>query len=69
MSKSKLQPSHAASGELKALKRAAKAALELARQTGTPCYVEKDGKIVDLAARPAAKRRRESRANGKKKPQ
>ena len=33
----------------KALRRAAKSALLLARQTGTPCYVVKKGKIVDLA--------------------
>ena len=32
----------------KALRRAAKRALELAIQTGTPCYVLKNGKIVDL---------------------
>lgn len=33
----------------KALKRAAKSAHTLARQTNTPCYVVKDGKIVDIA--------------------
>lgn len=33
----------------KALRRAAKSAQLLARQTGTPCYVVKRGKIVDLA--------------------
>lgn len=33
-----------------ALKRAAKAALALARKTKTPCYVWQDGKIVDLCA-------------------
>jgi hypothetical protein len=33
----------------KALKRAAKSALTLVRQTKTPCYVVKDGKIVDIA--------------------
>lgn len=35
----------------KALKRAAKSALKLARQTKTPCYVVKDGKIVNIAER------------------
>lgn len=35
----------------KALRRAAKSALALARQTKTPCYVFKDGKIVDIAIR------------------
>ena len=34
---------------LDALKRAAKSALKLAQQTGTACYVEVDGKIVDIA--------------------
>jgi hypothetical protein len=34
-----------------ALRRAAKSALMLARQTNTPCYVVKDGKIVDIAER------------------
>lgn len=40
-------------GALPALKRAAASALKLARQTKTPCYVMKDGKIVDIAARRA----------------
>jgi len=31
-----------------ALKRAAKAAHTLARKTKTPCYIWKDGQIVDL---------------------
>lgn len=35
----------------KALRRAAKSARALARQTKTPCYVVKDGKIVDIAGR------------------
>lgn len=33
----------------KALIRAGKIALKTARQTGTPCYVYKNGKIVDIA--------------------
>lgn len=37
-------------GALPALKRAARRALELALQTGTPCWVLRDGKIVDIAA-------------------
>jgi len=36
-------------GSHAALKRAARRALETARRTGTPCYVMKDGKIVDIA--------------------
>ena len=43
---------------LAALKRSAKKALELARQTGTPAYVLEDGAIVDLAKRPPPKKRR-----------
>ena len=39
-------------GSMPALKRAARAALAIARSTGTPCYVLKQGKIVDIAARP-----------------
>ena len=33
-----------------ALERAARRALELALQTGTPCWVLRDGKMVDIAA-------------------
>lgn len=44
---------------LVALRRAAKEARELARQTGTSCHVEKDGKIVDITrAKPAAAKKR-----------
>jgi hypothetical protein len=35
----------------KALERAAKSAYLLARKTDTPCYVLKDGKIVNVAER------------------
>jgi hypothetical protein len=41
-------------GAAQALKRSAANALKLARLTHTPCYVFKDGKIVDIAA-PRAK--------------
>ncbi|OGT98618.1 MAG: hypothetical protein A2079_00435 [Geobacteraceae bacterium GWC2_48_7] len=34
-----------------ALKRAAKAAHLLARKTKTPCYIWKDGRIVDITAK------------------
>ena len=45
---------------LRALRRAAKRALELGLQTGTPVYVWKDGKIVDLTKeqRPTKKSKR-----------
>ena len=48
----------------KALKRAARKALELALQTDTPCYVYEKGKIIDLtrtaAAPPQVKERKAS---------
>ena len=37
-----------------ALKRAAKAAHILARKTKTPCYIWKDGQIVDISGRKKA---------------
>jgi hypothetical protein len=49
-------------GSQAALERAARAALALARSTGTPCYVLKNGKIVDIAAR--RKRTAKPRAAG-----
>jgi hypothetical protein len=33
-----------------ALERAAKKALQIALQTGTPCYIWREGRIVDIAA-------------------
>ena len=39
---------------LRALRRAARKALELGVQTGTPVYVMKNGKIVDLTKDKAA---------------
>jgi hypothetical protein len=40
-----------ATDALKALRRAAKKAIELARLTGTPAYVLENGRIVDIAKR------------------
>ena len=37
-------------GALPALRRAADAALRLALETGTPCYILRGDKIVDIAA-------------------
>jgi len=34
----------------KALQRAALRAQELARQTGTPCYIWRDGRVVNIGA-------------------
>jgi hypothetical protein len=47
-------------GSLPALRRAARAALELGLRTGTPVWVIKDGKIVDLTRerRPKPRTRR-----------
>jgi hypothetical protein len=47
-----------------ALKRAAKAAHLLARRTKTPCYICKDGQIVDIAA-PKKSPSRTGQASGK----
>jgi pyruvate/2-oxoacid:ferredoxin oxidoreductase alpha subunit len=38
-------------GSVQAMKRSAANALKLARKTHTPCYVVKDGKIVNVAER------------------
>ena len=49
---------------LKALRRAARAAYRLAQETGTPFYVWKDGKVVDLLARKATAKRRRTPSSG-----
>jgi hypothetical protein len=49
-----------------ALKRAAKAAHTLARKTKTPCYIWKDGAIVNVAA---PKKKRTIMAKGTEKGQ
>jgi hypothetical protein len=41
-----------------ALRRAAKKAVELARQTGTPAYVLENGKIVNIARQPSKPRKK-----------
>lgn len=48
-----------------ALKRAAKAAHLLARKTKTPCYIWKDGKIVDISVRKKAPAQGGQQASGK----
>jgi hypothetical protein len=45
---------------LKALRRAARRARELAERTGTPFYVMKDNRIVDLNASRSQARRKNS---------
>lgn len=59
MSKSNKSALDPVAGELAALRRAAKNALKLANQTGTACYVMKNGKIVDIA-RSKFRRRRDA---------
>lgn len=49
-----------------ALRRAAKSALKLARQTKTPCYVVKDGLLVNIAERPKKMAKQEKRVPGTK---
>lgn len=39
-------------GSIQAMKRSAASALKLARKTHTPCYVVKEGVLINLAARP-----------------
>lgn len=46
---------------LRALRRAAKRALELGLQTGTPVYVWKNNKIVDLTKEPRPSKRSKSK--------
>ena len=57
MSRRGSSPSPEAKDTLRALRRAAKRALELGLQTGTPVYVWKNDRIVDITKeqRPAKK--------------
>ena len=50
-------PSQEAKDTLRALRRAARNALELGIKTGTPVYVIKDNKIVDLTKDQRPKRK------------
>ena len=45
-------------GTLPALRRAAKRALQIGIETGTPVYVLKRGKIVDIAAQKKSSKKR-----------
>ncbi len=53
-----------AHGALKALRRAAKKAVERARLTGTPAYVLENGRIVDIAKRPRTTRKNRGQRRG-----
>ncbi len=50
---------------LRALRRAAKRALELGIKTGTPVYVMRNNKIVDLTKDPATGKSRSKRTSAK----
>jgi hypothetical protein len=66
MSRRVNSPSREAQDTLRALRRAAKRALELGIATGTPVYVMRDNKIVDLTKdQPVAKKSRSKRASSK----
>lgn len=68
MSRRVSTPSPEARDALQALRRAAKRALELGLQTGTPVWVMKNGKLVDLTKeQPANKKARSKRTAPKKK--
>jgi hypothetical protein len=60
-------PSPEAKDTLRALRRAAKRALELGLQTGTPVYVWKDGKIVDLTKEKRPSKRSKSKRSLKQR--
>jgi hypothetical protein len=67
MSRRASSPSREAQDTLRALRRAARKALELGLKTGTPVYVMRNGKIVDLTKdHPAAKQSRSKRSSSKK---
>ena len=66
MSRRLTSPSPEAKDTLRALRRAAKNALELGLKTGTPVYVVKKGKIVDLTKERAAKTSKRKRTSQKK---
>jgi len=60
-------PSPEAQDVLRALRRAAKLALELGLQTGTPVWVIKNGKMIDLTKeQPASKKALKRRLKSKK---
>jgi hypothetical protein len=66
MSRRLSSPSPEAKDTLRALRRAAKNALELGIKTGTPVYVVKNGKIVDLTKERSARTSKAKRTSQKK---
>lgn len=61
MNRRQTTPSAEAKETLRALRRAARNALELGLKTGTPVYVMKDNKIVDLTKEQTSSRKPKSR--------
>ena len=55
-------------GSYPALLRAAKKARELSIATGTPFIIWKDGKVVDLNAKPKKQKRRATKLSKNRKP-
>lgn len=60
-------PSPEAQDVLRALRRAAKRALELGLQTGTPVWVMKNGKLIDLTKEQTASKKARSKRSAPKK--
>jgi len=61
MRKSKLLKDPEIRVAMAALRQAAKNALQLAKETGTPCYIWRDGKIVNINPHVRKNWRRSSR--------
>lgn len=67
MSRRVSSPSPEAKETLRALRRAARNALELGIKTGTPVYVMRDNKIVDLTKEQGSSRKSKSKRSSTKK--
>jgi hypothetical protein len=65
MSRRVSSPSPEAKETLRALRRAARNALELGIKTGTPVYVMKDNKIVDLTKEQGSRKSKSKRSSKK----
>jgi len=58
-------PSPEAKGTLRALRRAARRALELGLQTGTPVYIWKNNQIVDITKEQRSSKKSKSKRSSK----
>jgi hypothetical protein len=63
----RVSPSPEAKETLRALRRAARNALELGIKTGTPVYVMRNNKIVDLTKEQGTSKKSPSKRSSKKK--